>query len=200
MPSLEKAADIGRRRARRALIRIGDELLFARQQHGLSQASVGKAVRISRSQVSRVERGIVPYLSLDLAARLMAVVGLELAVHAYPTGQPLRDAGHLALIRRFEKLVPSIAKLSHEVPLPGAGEMRAWDEWLEIADERVAVEFETQRRDVQALLRGLASKMRDDPRIGRVVLVLANTRHNRRLMDEFGDLLRPRFRDCRRGS
>jgi hypothetical protein len=52
------------------------------------------------------------------------------------------------------------------------------------------VETETRPRDVQALLRRLATKRRDDPGISSVVLVMADTRHNRSLLKEFGEVVR----------
>ena len=174
-------------------MRLGEELLSARQEHGLSQQSVARAAGITRCQVSRIERGLVPHLSIDLASRLLTVVGMELVAKAYPAGQPIRDAAHLRLARGFDSILPHAVRPLHEVPLPGAGESRSWDEWIELDQDRVAVEFETQPRDVQSLLRRLASKLRDDPRVSRVLLVLADTRHNRSLLADFGGLLAADF-------
>jgi transcriptional regulator with XRE-family HTH domain len=196
MPPKERPADIGRRRARRIALRLGEELLSARQEHGLSQQSVARAAGISRCQVSRIERGLVPQVSMDPISRLLTVVGLELIAKAYPAGQPIRDAAHLRLARGFDSILPPAVRPVHEVPLPGAGELRCWDEWIELDQDRVAVEFETQPRDVQSLLRRVASKLRDDPRVSRVLLVLAETRHNRRLLADFGGLLAADFPAC----
>lgn len=161
--------------------------------HGLSQTAVATATGISRSQVSRIERAGVPRLSLLLAARLLAVVGLELSVRAYPAGQPIRDKAQLALLGRFRaSLPPSIAQ-RFEVPLPKAGDLRAWDLVLLIGSSQFAVEAETRPHDVQALQRRVALKRRDDPGVAGVVLLLADTRHNRALVRECGPALRVDF-------
>jgi hypothetical protein len=62
-----------------------------------------------------------------------------------------------------------------------------------IGHVQIAVEAETRPRDVQALQRRLASKRRDDPQIAGVVLLLANTRHNRALAKEHVEALRTDF-------
>lgn len=185
----ERAADVGRRRARQCAMALGEELHRARLEHGLSQAAVGAAAGISRSQVSRVEKGAVPRLSIELASRLCSVLGLELSARAYPGGSPIRDAAHRALIERLRARVAPIVAWRFEVPLPGAGDRRAWDTVLLIGMEQVAVEAETRPRDVQAMQRRVAMKLRDDPGVASVVLLLADTRHNRRLLREHGDAL-----------
>ena len=55
---------------------------------------------------------------------------------------------------------------------------------------RIAVEAETRPRDMQALQRRIALKRRDSPEIGCVLLLLADTRHNRSLVREHGEALR----------
>ena len=186
----ERPADAGTRRARRILAEIGGELHDARVNRGLSQAAVGAAAKISRSQVGRVERAEVPFVPMANLARLMAVVGLELSVRAYPAGQPIRDGAHRALLDRFRaRLGPGVA-WRFEVPLARPGDQRAWDAVVAIAGAKVAVEAETRPRDVQALQRRLASKLRDDHQVESVVLLLADTRHNRILVRDHGEALR----------
>ncbi len=60
---------------------------------------------------------------------------------------------------------------------------------------RTGIELEARVRDVQAVTRRHALKRRDDP-VDSFLLVLADTRSNRRVMDVYGDLLRhlPRLR------
>jgi transcriptional regulator with XRE-family HTH domain len=189
MPTKEKLVELARRRSRRILIGLGEELLAARHQHGLSQSDVGRVAGVSRSQVSRIERGLSPMLSIDLASRLLGSVGLELSARAYPGGEPLRDSAQLGLLSRFERLLAKDQVLKHEVPLPGFGEQRAWDLVLEVSEGWVVAEAETRPREVQALLRRLASKKRDDPRASAVILILADTRYNRRLVNEHARVL-----------
>lgn len=185
----ERPADIGSRRARKILADMGRELYDARRQHGISQAAVGKAVRISRSQVGRIERAEVPSVPLVQVSRLLAVVGLELSARAYPAGPPIRDAAHRALLDRFRARVAPSVSWRFEVPVGHVGDQRAWDAVMLIGTRELAVEAETRPRDVQALQRRLAAKRRDDPGISSVVLLLANTRHNRNLMKESREAL-----------
>src|SRR5271157_4979489 len=193
MGSKQRAADKGTERARSVAVDLGGELRRAREQHGLSQAVVGRAVRLSASQVSRIERARSKHLSIHHIARLLAVVGLDLSARAYPAGPPIRDAVHLALLNRLRDRVGPAAAWRFEVPVGRVGDPRAWDAVLAVGAARVAVEAETRPRDLQALQRRVALKLRDDPGISGVVLLLANTRHNRNLMRESGDALRVDF-------
>lgn len=190
MATKERAADVGARKAREVVAELGRELHDARVQHGLSQAEVAKAARISRSQMGRIERAEVPGVKLACLARLLAVVGLELSARAYPAGPPIRDAAHRALLDRLRaRVAPSVA-WRFEVPVGNAGDRRAWDAVMLLGSVQIAVEAETRPRDVQALQRRLAAKRRDDLEVANVVLLLSDTRHNRELMKEHGQALR----------
>ena len=190
MGTKQRAVDKGTERGRSILADLAGELRRAREQHGLSQTVVGRAAGVSASQVSRIERGQAKCLSLRQIARLLAVVGLELSARAYPAGSPIRDAAHLVLLDRFRRQVaPSIA-WRFEVPVGRVGDQRAWDAVVLIDTVELAVEAQTRPRDVQALQRRMAAKRRDDPGVSGVVLLLADTRHNRNLMKEHGEALR----------
>jgi HTH-type transcriptional regulator / antitoxin HipB len=193
MPTRDRPADIGGRRARLIIGQLGEELLRARIDRGLSQASVAAAAGISRSQISRIERAEVQGVSVLALARLLAVVGLELSARAYPKGSPIRDRAQLALLARFRVAIGPSVTVRGEVPLPTTGDLRAWDLVLAVDRGRIAVEAETRPRDVQALQRRVELKLRDDPTITSVVLLLADTRHNRSLMREHGPALRTDF-------
>ena len=150
---------------------------------------MAKAARTSRSQVGRIEAAQAPRVSVLELSRLLAVLGLELSARAYPAGRPIRDAAHRALIDRFRARVAPTVAWRFEVPLPIAGDLRAWDAVLLIGTAQIAVEAETRPGDIQALQRRVALKRRDDPGIGAVVLLLAATRHNRQLLRDHGDAL-----------
>ena len=122
----------------------------------------------------------------SILARLLAVVGLELSARAYPAGRPIRDRAQLALLARFRAGLGAPVRIQTEVPLPIPGDDRAWDLVLTVGSAQIAVEAETRPRDVQALLRRIATKRRDDPRIAHLILALADTRHNRLLLREHG--------------
>jgi transcriptional regulator with XRE-family HTH domain len=189
----ERRADIGGRRAQSILVDLGRELHRARLEHGLSQAVVARAVRMSRSQVSRIEKAQVPDVPMARLARLLAVVGLELSARAYPAGPPIRDAAHGALIERLRARVSPTVAWQFEVPLGPTGDQRAWDAVLLIGAAQFAVEAETRPPDVQALQRRVSLKRRDDPAVSGVLLLLADTRHNRNLLRMHGEVLRADF-------
>jgi hypothetical protein len=110
-----------------------------------------------------------------------AVVGLDLGIRAYPTGDPIRDRAQLALLERFRaRLHPSL-RWRTEVPLAIERDLRAWDAEVSGGARerwRIRVEAETNVADGQALQRRLQLKIRDDP-VGHVVLLVSETRANR---------------------
>ena len=133
---------------------LGEELRRARLEHGLEPELASLlAVGLSDVHVGRIERGMVPRLSLYHACRLAAVVGLDLSVKAYPGGNPIRDAAHLALLERAKVALPTPGTWHREVPLPLAEDQRAWDSLLQLAAGRVGFEAETRLTDLQALQR-----------------------------------------------
>jgi hypothetical protein len=125
--------------------------------------------------VSRAERGLVPGARLIEVAELLSVVGLDLSCRAYPAGQPIRDAGHVALLAAFRSRLHRSLRWATEVPLPLPGDQRAWDAMVTGPDWRYGVEAETRPTDAQALERRLALKQRDGDVSG-VLLVLPQTR------------------------
>ena len=76
--------------------------------------------------------------------------------------------------------------------MPGTGDQRAWDIVLVGADWRHALEVETRPRDLQALERRIALKVRDSG-IEAVSLLLLDSRHNRDLLRLHGGALVARF-------
>jgi hypothetical protein len=68
-----------------------------------------------------------------------------------------------------------------EVPLPIPGDLRAWDAVIARDAWRIGVEGETVLDDAQALDRRLALKQRDGG-VDHVILVVADTRRNRRVL------------------
>lgn len=122
--------------------------------------------------------------ALDLF-RASAVVGLEIGLRAYPGGPPLRDRAHLELLERLRTCLAATAGWRTEVPFPRAGDKRAWDALIRILDDRVGVEAESRARDAQALQRRLGLKRRDGG-VDHVVLLLADSRHNRSFLRAAG--------------
>ena len=182
----------GRARGRVARTDIGVSLRGARIQHELSLEEIGRLARLSGAQVSRIERGLVRSLDLERLAILRAAVGFDLSVRAYPAGDPLRDVAHLDLLKRFRAGLHPTVRWRTEVPLPLRGDLRAWDAVVAVGRHSMGVEAETRPRDMQALERRLALKMRDGG-MGSVILLLAATRNNRLLLRTHGDALAERF-------
>lgn len=130
-------------------------------------------------------------------AQLYALVGLDLSARGFPSGHPIRDAGHVALLGRFQARLGPGLRWRTEVPLGGASvegphDFRAWDAVVSGVGWAIGVEAETHVRDLQALERRLALKQRDGA-MSLVILVLADTRHHRELMSGPGMRLRSAF-------
>jgi transcriptional regulator with XRE-family HTH domain len=178
MATRERPADRGRRRAKNALERLGREHRQARIGAGLSLRAVGDAAGTSHQRVLRFEHGTLHRPSIDDVGAWCEVVGLELAIRAYPAGDPLRDAGQLRLLERLRRRVHPSLGWQTEVALAIEGDRRAWDAVVSGPGWQAAVEAETVLRDVQALERRLNVKRRDG-RAGEVLLVIADTAANR---------------------
>jgi transcriptional regulator with XRE-family HTH domain len=181
MATRERRVDRGRRLAGRALLLIGEELREARIQAGLTQRELSAIVGISPAEISRIERGRSPHIAYETLVLLGSALGLDIPLRAYPNGAPVRDAPQLALLARFRDLLPTGHRHRTEVPLGIAGDLRAWDEVIDGRGWSLPVEAETRVRDVQALLRRLALKCHD-ARVQTMLLVVADTRHNRHVL------------------
>lgn len=132
-------------------------------------------------------------LTLHDVCRVARAVGLAPSFRLYPTGEPIRDSAQLALLIRFEQLVTPPLHLVREVPLPIAGDLRAWDGRIRDRSGTASVEGESRITDAQALARRIALKTRDDPGAGVVILVVNQTAHNRQVLAEHRGTLRAQF-------
>jgi transcriptional regulator with XRE-family HTH domain len=189
MPVRNEPALFGRRGAKRLVADFGRELLTARLAAGISQRAAAAAGGMSNSQFGRIERAEIRHLTFDQASRAAAAVGLRLVVRTYPDGDPARDAAHLALVERFRKRLPSAAEWRTEVPMPIAGDRRAWDGWARVGRRTAGCEAETRLTDAQALERRTALKQRDG-NVDIVLLVIADTMANRRFLEQHREQLR----------
>jgi hypothetical protein len=148
---------------------------------GISQETLGAAVGLSGSEVGRVERGEAPWLTLGHAATLLAGVGLDLWVRAYPSGVPLRDAAHLQLLAKFEARLPASVRCHREWPIPLSGDRRALDLLLTGLPRKVGVEAVTVLDDLQALERSVNLKRRDAA-LERMILLVRDSLRNRQII------------------
>jgi transcriptional regulator with XRE-family HTH domain len=181
MPASERRFVQADRRAALALDNLGRELRRTRVSHGLSQQAVAAASGVQQAEVSRIEAGRRPGATIRTLARLATAVGLELSVRLYPAGEPIRDKAHIALLARFRQAIGESWTWAAEVPLSIPGDKRAWDRILRGAGVVIGVEAETRPTDLQEVQRRIGLKKRDG-QVDRVVLVLANTEWNRRLV------------------
>jgi hypothetical protein len=88
--------------------------------------------------------------------------------------------------------LPQRVVVRTEVPLPLPGDSRAWDLVLGIEPDPVPVEAEARLRDLQALDRRCALKLRDSG-FARLVLLVSDTANNRRALEAYREDLRTSF-------
>ncbi len=172
----------------------GTRLLANCWQHASTRGSVKERPGARRAchtpQFGRLERSETQ-LNLDQLCRAAAAVGLRASVRLFPDGDPVRDAGQLALLARLRARLPTGTTWQTEVPLPIPGDRRSWDAVVTLGNQRMACEAETRPRDVQALERRIALKSRDGG-IDVVILVMSDTAGNRRLLDAHREALSDR--------
>lgn len=178
--------------ARRIRFEIGREIRNARVDGGLSLRTAAAQVEMSHAQLGRLEQGRVERPTVEQLNRACSAVGLKLLVRAIPgTGLAL-DAGQLALIGRLRAQLPPSVRVRTEVPLPFPGDRRAWDAVLDLTPDDLPVEAETRMRDLQAIDRRCGLKLRDSP-FDRMVLLVADTANNRRMLEQYREQLRASF-------
>ena len=201
MPTVQRLIQRGAARGRRALSSLGEDFRQKRLAVGLSQQHVASAVGIGRATYTRIEAGSYEALSIAIASRIAAVLGLDLTIRAYPGASPLRDGAHWARLGLVLDTVARPLRAAREVALPTTNdrpyEQRAWDAMVSGLGRRTAMEMEMRLTDAQELERRINSKRRDDP-VDSFVLLVADTNHNRRALREFpavfADLERLTFR------
>jgi transcriptional regulator with XRE-family HTH domain len=191
MASSERSRDMARRRGRGLARDLGIELRDARLAAGLSQRRVAISAGLDQSRVSRTERMNGATVRVDELAAHAAVLGLRLSLKLYPDGSPVRDAGQLRLLERFRSRLAPTFRWRSEAPVSGAGDLRAWDVRLD-GPGSVGVDAETRLHDLQALQRRCETKHRDSG-VERLVLLVARSRHNRRVLAEHREALRSTF-------
>jgi transcriptional regulator with XRE-family HTH domain len=174
------------------LARLGTEARDARLGAGLSLRVVAGATGISRSHLSRIERGRADEVPLRTLAVLFATLRMRLSARPYPEGPPLRDVAHARLLSRFRGRLPPAIEFRTEVPLALRGDLRTWDAEIRAHGQTCKIEAETVLRDLQATDRRVALKMADDD-VAIVVLLVAATRRNRSVLRELRDLVRERY-------
>ena len=160
---------------------VAAELARAQRSTGLSDADIGRACGLSRFVIARTLSGTRSATNIDLAV-IGAALGQDVRLKAYPAGDAIRDAGQQRLIGRLRLHLHSSIAVTTEVGLPIPGDLRAWDAMLGTTTWRRPLEAETVLDDVQAVDRRLRLKVRDGDVDG-VILLVADTRRNRRALE-----------------
>lgn len=191
MPSRQLLRSLGLQQADLVMATLRREIRTLRMAAGLSQAQLSEAAGISRTYLCRLELGQVRSVDVRVACVLFAILGQRLTVKGWPVGEPLRDAGQLRLLGRFDARVPPVWRHRREAVLPIHGDLRAWDERLD-GPTSIGVEAETRPNDLQAAERSMSAKKRDSG-VVRMALLLSSTERNLALVRQHLPALRQTF-------
>jgi hypothetical protein len=197
VPTRETAFRRGTEHGRALVRRLCDEAETSRVERGTSFATLGRAIGLGGGQVARICRGQSPGVSVVRLAQLLSLLGLELSARAFPVGPPIRDAAQVRLLDRLRKrLAPDLVWRSEvavlELPTAGTIDRRAWDGAIDGPTWTARVDAETHLGDAQAVLRRVALKQRDSG-VSCVILLLSESRHHRRVLDEIREQIRATF-------
>ena len=180
------------RGARRRLQDVLADLRAARRAAGLSQATLAAALGASRQLITEWESSHILPDPIQLA-EWGAMVGLEVSIRSFPAGSPLRDAGQLRLMARARGVLGEQFAWRTEVPVSDdPRDRRAFDAVLSGGAGRIGLEAITRLTDAQGQVRAATLKQAV-ARLERVVLVLAETRHNRAAVLDAAPTLQPAF-------
>ncbi|MGI8658793.1 MAG: helix-turn-helix domain-containing protein [Candidatus Limnocylindria bacterium] len=184
-----------RRRAHEQATRIGAEVHVARTTLALSGQHVAARAGVSWSTLNRVELGD-PGVSVSTMCAVAESVGLDLVLRAYPGATPsLRDTGQLAIAERIGSQAAASWRTAIEMQVGPHGEaidmviFGAHEIWA-VEIERMAADFQAQRRRADRKREMLADRHR---RPVRLVMVVEDTRRNRRAIEPHLELIRGVF-------
>lgn len=195
-------------RNRRQLVRAGADVRDARLRRRLTQREVGARVGMSRSAISRAERGLGGGLTLDAWQRIAIALGMPLRVSF--ARDPLTetpDAGHLAiqeLVLRIGRTAGSAG--SFELPTRPADPWRSIDVGLrdDVRRRIVVVECWNVFGDIGSAARASVRKLAeaaelaaarwgDEPHAVGLVWVVRATARNRALVARYPEVFGSRF-------
>jgi transcriptional regulator with XRE-family HTH domain len=178
-----RAAQIDRatRRIEADLRRVLADVAGGRRLAGLSLRAIESATGVSKSAVDRLETYRGSTVDLVALAAIAAAVGQDVRLQLYPAGDPIRDAPQQRLLERLRIQLPATVGWRTEVTLQIEGDLRAWDAQIRGDTWLCHVEAETVLDDIQAVERKLERKRRDGGN-GSVILLIADTRRNRRAL------------------
>ena len=183
MPIRSDVVGDAERRARAQRQAVSQEIRRARLLAGVSQRDVARAAGCSRQLISAIEVGREVDIGTIRLVRVAAVVGLEVSIRAFVGERTLSDAGQLQLLARLRQRLASAGWVWRTEAAVARGDRRAFDAVLQSSGGAIAIEAVTRLVDAQAQVRAILLKQRDAS-IACVVLVLADTRHNREAVPE----------------
>ena len=193
MTTRQNRIDEATRRAERQLRQAIDDGRQARLTHGLTHAQLAAALGCSRQLIGTIEAGQLEDVGSIQLARYCAAVGLDFPIRTYPTGSPLRDAGQLRLLERLRTAIGDRWGWRTEVPVSSdPRDRRAFDALLINAPHRVGIEAVTRLVDAQGQVRPILLKL-EAAGLPCMVLLLADTRLNRRAIEDGAPTLSPAF-------
>jgi transcriptional regulator with XRE-family HTH domain len=192
MATRETKLQRGRRRGTSLARQVLGELRLARVAGGVSQRALARELGLSQPEICRLESNETSDVSVVRLCEIASLLGLEPSITLHPLGDPLRDRGQQRLMERFRTLLAAAWRAITEMPLPGTGDLRAWDLFLRIGDYRVGVELETRIRDIQALVRRVRQRERDGG-VDHILIVLSDSATNRRLVGQLRESLGPAY-------
>jgi len=192
--------------------RIGASIRTARVRRGLRQSVLALAVGVSRTTISRVERGALRPVPLGVLVRIAAAVEIDIDLRARSRGSDvdrLINAGHAALAERILRWIGQTTSwiLRPELSFSIYGERGVIDiaAWHPAARALLVVEIKTAIVDVGELLGTLDRKTRLanaavaplewNPVVVGTCLVVAESSTNRRAIRAHGATFRAALPD-----
>lgn len=181
------------RRARHRVHQAISECRQERLRAGISQRQVAQSLGCSRQLITALEAEKLMEVGLTFLSRYASVVGLDLSVRLYPSTRLIRDIGQVRLLDRFHALIGNSWVWRTEVPVSrDPRDLRAIDAVISRARGRVGVEAITRLVDTQAQIRPILVKQQTGA-LDCMVLLLADTRHNRAVLQVAGGTMRGEF-------
>jgi transcriptional regulator with XRE-family HTH domain len=180
------------------------ELQIAREDSNVSLAQLASETGSSASALSRLERLELEDVGVVRLSEIASALGYEISLGLHPVGDPLRDRAQLAIGRRFDAVLGPAWKVLNEVLLSEPGDRRSWDKVVQLVGPEppyaIGADIESRIRDVQALVRRTRER-ESDRRVQAILLVLADSTTNRRLIgqlvENLGDAYRSPMRELR---
>jgi len=188
------------------LVRFGRAARALRARRGWRQGDLAAVAGVSRSQVGRIERGESRRLSLETLDRVADALGARADLRLLWQGEGLDrllDAAYASLVEWVVRRLVALGwDVAVEVSFSSYGECGSIDVLAFYPARRalLVIEVKSVTPDMQAMLGGLDRKARLGPGIARErgwdpvtvarVLVLGDTRTNRRRLEAHAAMVR----------